>query len=54
MATSSITKDFLVKDKKAYDLLLHEVKAAPERKVKLTEASCLNKGREQLAKFSFR
>lgn len=54
MATSSITKEFVVKDQAAYERLKKELdgKAAPSRKV--VESSSLKRSREKLATFVFR
>lgn len=54
MATSSITKEFVVKDEKAFEKLLKKVEQMPERKVSATQSPSLAKGREVLKKFSFR
>lgn len=53
MATSSITKEFRVTDKKAYDRLLKDIKRNKPRAV-ATESSAVKKGREKLATFVFR
>ena len=53
MATSSITKQFVVKDDKAFDKLLHDVKQASAPKANPSPSS-LDKGREALARFSLR
>ena len=53
MATSSITKDFQVKDSKAFERLKQELNKKPERK-QTVESPSLNKGREKLATFVFR
>ncbi|MBQ6715946.1 MAG: hypothetical protein IJN21_05435 [Clostridia bacterium] len=53
MATSSITKQFIVKDTKAFEKLLAEASKKPERKT-TTDSPSLNKGREALRQFSFR
>ena len=53
MATSSITKQFVVKDEKAFKKLLDDVKQAPAPKVNSSPSS-LDKGREALARFSLR
>ncbi len=54
MATSSITKEFYVKDKAAFERLKLELaaKTVPCRKV--VESPSLKKGREKLATFVFR
>ena len=51
MATSSITKQFVIKDEKAYEKLLNDVKHAPAPKISSSPSS-LEKGREALARFS--
>lgn len=53
MATSSITKQFTIKDEKAYKKLLSDVKQAPAPKI-ISAPSSLDKGREALARFSLR
>lgn len=53
MATSSITKDFHVKDQKAFEALKRDVEQAPVRK-QVADAPSLKKGREKLATFVFR
>ncbi len=53
MATSSITKEFYVKDEKAFERLKKELQSTPERKVAVQSPS-LKKGREKLATFVFR
>lgn len=53
MATSSITKDFYVKDEKAFKRLKQELKSEPERK-QVVESPSLEKGRDKLATFVFR
>ena len=54
MATSSITKEFVVKDMKAFDALVRETQSIPKRKLTATESPSLAKGRELLKKFSSR
>ncbi len=55
MATSSITKDFIVRDAQAFDKLYKKVQAMPERKVtKSPDSSCLIRGKAKLKQFSFR
>ncbi len=54
MATSSITKQFVAKDMKAFEKLLSEIEKQPERKVSVKESTSLNKGREALKRFSLR
>lgn len=53
MATSSITKQFVIKDENAYKKLLNDVKQAPAPKV-ASSPSSLDKGRAALARFSLR
>lgn len=53
MATSSITKQFVVKDEKAFEKMLNDVKQASVPKV-ISAPSSLDKGREALARFSLR
>ena len=53
MATSSITKDFYVKDEKAFERLKKELESKPERK-QVVESPSLKKGKEKLATFVFR
>lgn len=53
MATSSITKQFVVKDPKAFKRLMDESAKMPERKA-TQDSPSLNKGREALKRFSLR
>lgn len=53
MATSSITKDFYVRDQKAFERLKKELDKKPERR-HIVESPSLQKGREKLATFVFR
>lgn len=53
MATSSITKDFYVKDQTAYERLKKELESEPKRE-QVVESPSLIKGREKLATFAFR
>ena len=53
MATSSITKDFYVKDQAAFQRLKAELEHSPPRK-QVVESPSLKKGREKLATFVFR
>ncbi len=52
MATSSITKDFYVKDQAAFERLKKELESTPVRTTTV-DSSSLREGRELLAKFSF-
>lgn len=51
--TSSITKEFYAKDRKAYERLKKELESKPERK-QVVESPSLKKGREKLTTFIFR
>ena len=51
MATSSITKEFVVKDEAAFKKLLEDIKKAPPRRKTAYEESSLCKGREALKQF---
>lgn len=53
MATSSITKDFYVKDQKTFERLKKELESNPMRK-QVVESSSLQRGKEKLATFVFR
>ena len=53
VATSSITKQFVVKDQKAFERLVAESEKLPDRKA-TKDSSSLNKGRELLSRFSLR
>lgn len=53
MATSSITKDFYVKDQAAFERLKKDLASAPPQK-RVVKASSLEKGRKKLATFVFR
>lgn len=54
MATSSITKEFTVKDVNAYSQMVKEVSSKPERTVKTVEPSNIERGNNLLKQFSFR
>ena len=54
MATSSITKEFVAKDTKAFMALVEKTEKIPERKITATESPSLANGREALKKFSSR
>lgn len=53
MATSSITKEFYVKDEKAFERLKQDLNSKPECK-QAVESSSLEKGRDKLSTFVFR
>lgn len=53
MATSSITKDFYVKDRAAFERLKKDIERKPIR-TKVTDSPSLQKGKEKLATFVFR
>lgn len=53
MATSSITKQFVVKDYKAFEKLLNEAEKMPKREA-TQDSPSLKKGREALKRFSLR
>lgn len=53
VATSSITKQFVVKDPKAFRKLMTESARIPERKA-TQDSPSLNKGREALKRFVLR
>ena len=53
MATSSITKAFIVRDMEAFKRLKEELDNAPPPK-RVAKAPSLEKGREKLATFVFR
>ena len=54
MATSSITKEFTVKDEKAYLRMMKEISNKPARTVKTEKPSNIERGNELLKQFSFR
>ncbi len=54
MATSSITKEFIVKDEKAYLQIIEEVSNKPVRTVKTVKPSNIERGNKLLKQFSFR
>lgn len=54
MATSSITKEFYVKDQAAFERLKSELAAKPVPRREVVESPSLKKGREKLATFVFR
>lgn len=53
MATSSITKDFYVKDQMAFERLKQELEKKPDRN-QVIESPSLQRSREKLATFVFR
>jgi hypothetical protein len=53
MATSSITKQFVAKDRIAYEKLVQQVKAVKPRSVKTTMPDRLVKGNKLVRRFSF-
>lgn len=54
MATSSITKDFYVKDQAAFERLKKELDEPIDLRKKVVETPSVKKGREKLATFVFR
>jgi hypothetical protein len=54
VATSSITKQFVVKDMEAFVKLTKEADQMPERKATVCEHSSLNRGRKVFKQFSLR
>lgn len=54
MATSSIIKEFTVKDEKAYLRIIKEINKKPERAVKTVKPSNVERGNRLLKRFSFR
>lgn len=53
MATSSITKEFFVKDDTAFEKLKKELDTEPVLRKQAVEFPSLEKGREKLATFVF-
>lgn len=53
MATSSITKEFHVKDQAVFERLKKELESKPARE-QVVESPSLKKGKEKLATFVFR
>ena len=53
MATSSITKEFYVRDSKSFEKLQKELNNKPTQK-QVVESPSLEKGKEKLATFVFR
>lgn len=54
MATSSITKEFVVHDQASYQKLKKELDSRPARTVRTNENSSLKRGKEKLAQSSYR
>ena len=54
MATSSITKEFYVKDQKAFERLKFELDTKTTPRKQVVESPSLKKGKEKLATFVFR
>ena len=53
MATSSITKEFYVKDQTAFERLKKELDAAPTQKRNVVKSTSLEKGRKKLVLQAF-
>lgn len=54
MATSSITKDFYVKNEAAYNKLKKDIEKKSTVRVKVVKSPALEEGRRKLATFVFR
>lgn len=54
MATSSITKDFKVKNIDAFRQMINEDEKLPTRTVKIIKTSNIERGSKLLKQFSFR
>ena len=54
MATSSIRKEFYVKDEDAFERLKKELDAPAPQREKVVESPSLKRGREKLTTFVFR
>ncbi len=55
MATSSITKEFVVKDRKAFEKMMRDINDRPERSTKVSKPSETERRAELLLKqFRFR
>ena len=54
MATSSITKEFTVKDVNAYSQIMKELNNKPVRTVQTKKPSNIERGNKLLKQFSFR
>lgn len=54
MATSSITKQFTVKDNDAFEKLLKDAEKDAKRELAVYEGSSLDRGRKALEQFSLR
>lgn len=56
MATSSMQKDFIIKDKKAFEQLKKDLKSASKERLsnKTQKSASLSHGEEKLKQFSFR
>ena len=52
MATSSITKDFVVHDPKTFERLLKDLEKQPSKPVRPSTKSSLQRGKEKLAQLS--
>ena len=53
MATSSITKNFVAKDKSVYEKLAKDIKAAETKKTEHPQNTSWKRGQELLKRFSF-
>lgn len=53
MATSSITKEFVIKDAEAYLQMMNEISDKPDRTVKTIKSSNIERGKELLKQFLF-
>ena len=54
MATSSLTKDFEIRDKKAFEQFKKDIETKSNHDRTIVKSPSLEKGREKLKQFSFR
>jgi hypothetical protein len=54
MATSSITKTFIIRDRKVFEKLVKETQNLPGKSAADANSSSLKRGKEALKHFSFR
>ena len=54
MATSSITKEFVIRDSKVYEQLVNDLEKQAPKPISTSTASSLKRGKEKLAQLSYR
>lgn len=54
MATSSITKEFVIRDPKVYEKLVNDLETQAPKHIRTSASSSLKRGKEKLAQLSHR